>query len=107
MKRRVVTRVPPTRTRPMGGLPTAAPKPPPPVVHLRVCRRKFVYIGPVKVGRFIPERRAIQVKITRKDLIKKLGSEYLEVSIDEFPALSLRYCEAQGDIDPFESRKEK
>lgn len=99
MKRRVVPRVPSARTRPMGGLPAAVPKPLPPTVHLRVCRRKFVYIGPVKIGKFVPSRRAIQVKLTRKDLIEKLGSEYLEVSIDEFPALGLRYCEAQAGID--------
>jgi hypothetical protein len=99
MKRRIVPRMPPTRTRPMGPRPSMPPPPPPPVVHLRVCRRRFVYIGPVKIGRFVPERRTVQVKLTRKDLIKKLGTRYLEVSIDEFPALGLRYGEAQAGID--------
>lgn len=99
MKRRIVPRSPPMRTRPMGPLPSAPASPPPPVVHLHVCRRRFVYIGPVKIGRFIPERRAIQVKLTHKDLIRKFGASYLEVSIDEFPALGLRYGEAQAGID--------
>lgn len=71
--------------------------PPAPIVHLRVCRKGYMYAGPVKIGQYIPSRRTVRVLDRCKARGERRGSRFVEVPAEEFGTLGTLCCEVEEE----------
>ena len=59
-----------------------------PIFTLHIDEKGFVYVGGVKIARYIPERRTLQFRDDNRHRSVQRGSQYVEVSISEFIGLT-------------------